>query len=136
MPTRRPNAPACRGCFHVGRHGAGCVGVVSVCGNGIRRIFTGKIGDVADDGALRRTASRHGHINCDDAGFGRRVPPHPNQLAVTVRIVDIAHSIGRTLDVESYADGIIRIGLPAADLHRSYDVGVYAILVIKGIRHR
>ena len=62
----------------------------------------------------------------------RRCPPHPCQLGISVRVIDIADGISRSENVEPNGNRIIGIALPTTDFHGCDDFGIGPILIIVG----
>ena len=104
--------------------------IVAVIRQGIGRVIAVQIHDITGDGALRRAAAVHADGNRYDAGFRGSTPAHPCQLAVAVRVVDIADSVSPSLDVKAYRYGVVRVGLSAAHLHGGDDFCVDAVFVV------
>ena len=104
--------------------------VVAVIRQGIGRVVAVQIHDIAGDGTLRRAAAVHADGNRYDTGFRGSTPAYPRQLAVAVRVVDIADSVSPALDVKAYRYGVVRVGLSTAHLYRGDNFCVDAVFVV------
>ena len=104
--------------------------IVAVIRQGIGWVIAVQIHDITGDGALRRAAAVHADGNRYDAGFRGSTPAHPRQLAVAVRVVDIAYSVSPALNVKAYRYGVVRVGLSAAHLHGGDNFCVDAVFVV------
>ena len=80
-----------------------------------------------------RSAAIHADGNRYDAGFRRSTPAHPCQLAVAVRVVDIADSVSPALNVKTYRYGVIWVGLATAHLHGGDNFCIDTVFIIKVI---
>ena len=112
--------------------------IVAVIRQGIGRVVAVQIHDIAGDGTLRRAAAVHADGNRYDAGFRGSTPAHPCQLAVAVRVVDIADSVSPTLNVKAYRYGVVRVGLSTAHLYRgdNFCVGTVFVVIFAGFGRR
>ena len=61
------------------------------------------------------------------------MPLHPYQLAVAVRIVDIADGVSPALNHKADRHRIVRIRLPAAHLHRGDHIGIDSVFIVEVI---
>ena len=132
IPPRTPDAPLSCCFFCSGRECGWRKRVVAVIRHRIRGWVLIQVNDLAMDCGLCRARAGHIHINGHILRLIRCGPAHPGQLGVSVRVVDVADRIGGPIDVEPHSDWIIRVTLPAADLHRRNDLCVSPVLVVIG----
>ena len=66
-----------------------------------------------------------------DTGFLRRMPFHPDQLAVSLRVIDIADRIGAAFDHKLHGDRVVRVRLTAGHLHGGDHICVHPVFVVK-----
>ena len=59
------------------------------------------------------------------------MPFYPYQLTVAVRIVDIADGVSSALNHKANSHRIIRVGLPAAHLHRGDHIGIDSVFIVE-----
>src|SRR5699024_5032940 len=104
LPPGRPDAPGGRGhFFFLWDTDKGKV-IASVIGYRIGRIVAVQIHDVGSDGAVGWAAALDSDPDGADAGLIRRMQLYPDQLTVSLRVIDIADRIGIALDDKLHGD--------------------------------
>ena len=131
LPPRSPDTPACRCFLRFVYNRRPCISIISVvCYRIGRRVFI-KVNNIYVDGRFAGAAAS-GYGNGDghllrSAGC---CPAYPRQLAVAIRIVNIADLEAFTVHIKSGGHRLIRITLTAADSDCCDDLGVHPILII------